>query len=120
MTLAEIMQIPYSKANCWALVRIAAKELFGIIYPSYNCDSYNKRLTTATAERIQRDVRQSGVAIAGRAAFAYHGRLCVHTGIVVNADSREWILETDEPTGPVLTSIPDFERRYTRVDYYEV
>jgi len=54
----------------------------------------------------------------GAIATAWRASVCIHIGLVVLADGRVWVLETDEPTGPCLTPIFDFERRYTKVIYY--
>lgn len=55
----------------------------------------------------------------GAIATAWRGRLCVHVGILVKADGRLWVLETDEKKGPCLTMPGKFESRYTKVIYYD-
>lgn len=107
--------------DCWGLVRLARHELFGrSMLPSYSeIDPADKAALTAAAL----DVRDQGgfVPVApapGAIATAWRGRLCVHVGLIVQADGRPWVLETDEPTGPCLTPIPEFENRYTKVVYY--
>ncbi|MGO3714207.1 hypothetical protein [Alcaligenes aquatilis] len=55
----------------------------------------------------------------GAIATGWRARLCVHVGLVVEADGRLWVLETDVGTGPVLTKINAFEARYTRVVFYD-
>lgn len=108
--------------DCWGLVRMARAELFGRGWlPSFSQISPDDKggLTQACEQ-----VRLGGGFIAVRArpgaiATAWAARLCVHVGIVVEADGRLWILETDQGSGPCLTSIPAFEARYTRVVFYD-
>lgn len=55
----------------------------------------------------------------GVIACAWNGRLCVHVGVVIEADGRMWVLETDVGTGPCLSGLSQFEKRYTKVEYYD-
>lgn len=129
MTLDDLLKTRYVKYgrgpdehDCWSLVRVARAELFGREWlPSYvEIDPQDKQgLTKAAAEVraqggfVEVDIRPSAIATAWRA------RLCVHVGIVVEADGRLWVLETDEGTGPGLIRPASFERRYSKVIYYD-
>ncbi|SAI62873.1 Uncharacterised protein [Bordetella trematum] len=108
--------------DCYGLVRLARTELYG------------KPLLPLCAEARPGDLRAitravKNVAVLegmhpaapapGAIATAWRASLCVHVGIVVDADGRLWVLETDEPTGPCLTRMADFERRYTKVMFYD-
>lgn len=107
--------------NCWSLVRLARHELFGLpLLPSYaEIPAEDKRgLTRACKETCNLSKLIPTEPKASAIATAWHASLCVHVGLVVEADGRLWILETDEPTGPCLTEIRKFESRYTRVVYY--
>lgn len=108
--------------DCWGLVRLARHELFGrAMLPSYaEIDPEDKQALTVAAA----SVREQGGFVAtlpqaGAIATAWRARLCVHVGLVVQADGRPWVLETDEATGPCLSPISAFESRYTRVIYYD-
>lgn len=108
--------------DCWGIVRLARHELFGLpMLPSYADVSPDDKqgLTHACNQ-----VRIEGgfvpvVAKPASIATAWRASLCVHVGLVVEADGRLWILETDEKTGPCLTPLPKFESRYTKVIYYD-
>lgn len=129
MTINDLLKTRYVKygriapdLDCWGLVRLARAELFGRDWlPSYaQTDPQDKSgLTKAAAE-----VRDQGGFVEveirpGAIATAWRAQLCVHVGIVVEADGRLWVLETDEATGPALTRPSMFERRYTQVICYD-
>ncbi|KAA0910690.1 hypothetical protein [Pusillimonas sp. ANT_WB101] len=108
--------------DCYGLVRLARHELFGrAMLPSYSeIDPDDKQALTAATLLV----REEGcflpcTAQLGAIATAWRARLCVHVGLVVHADGRLWVLETNEGKGPCLTSIWDFEPRYTQVIYYD-
>lgn len=129
MTIDDLLKTRYVKYgrgpdayDCWGLSRVGRVELFRRDWlPSFvDIDPGDKeRLTMAAL-----DVRRAGAFeevgfIPGAIATAWRARLCVHVGIVVHADDRLWILETDEGTGPTLTRPSQFERRYTKVICYD-
>lgn len=108
--------------DCWGIVRTARAELFGKdLLPSYaEIDPQDKRALTQACEQVRVDhVFNESVAVAGAIATAWRARVCVHVGLVVEADGRLWVLETDVETGPCLTRIDQFEQRYTKVIYYD-
>lgn len=129
MTLTDFLKTIYVKhgrafpdLDCWGLVRLARAELFGKgLLPSHSdVDPMDKPSLTGAAH----EVREQGGFIEveprpGAIAAAWRASLCVHVGLVVEADGRLWILETDEGTGPTLTRISAFQSRYTRVIYYD-
>lgn len=129
MTLGDFLSTRYvrggrgeTECDCYGLVRHARSHLFGRpLLPAYGqVDSMDKQGMTDTAAHIVADnaFEQCG-ARPGAIAAAYSARLCMHVGIVVEVDGRLWVLETDEPTGPCLTPIHQFEARYTRVVFYD-
>ncbi|WP_316988794.1 hypothetical protein [Alcaligenes faecalis] len=89
--------------------------------PSYSeTDPDDKAGLTAAAGEVReqggfKEVQPRSGAI----ATGWRARLCVHVGLVVEADGRLWVLETDAGTGPTLTKINAFEARYTRVVFYD-
>ena len=108
--------------DCWGIVRTARAELFGKdLLPSYaEIDPQDKRALTEACEEVRVDhVFSESVATPGAIATAWRARICVHVGLVIEADDRLWILESDEETGPCLTRIDQFEQRYTKVIYYD-
>ncbi len=108
--------------DCWGLVRAVRSEIFGLPeLPSHaDVPPPDKRRMTELCADIQECAHLVECEPKeGAIATAWAGRLCVHVGILVVADSRPWILETDEPTGPTLTPIRTFESRFSRVVYYD-
>ncbi|WP_394065429.1 hypothetical protein [Alcaligenes sp. WGS1538] len=129
MTINDFLRtryVPFGRAapelDCWGLVRLARVSLFGRpLLPSHaDIDPADKTGLTAAAQAVQ---AQGGFQEVpprpGAIAAAWRARLCVHVGIVVEADGRLWVLETDSGTGPTLTRINVFETRYTRVIFYD-
>ena len=127
--ILRYLRIPYveggrdeSGMDCWAMARAVRHEVYHLpLLPSHSeVAPADKAAMTAVAQDI---IDCTGLkectAQEGAIAAAWAGRRCVHVGIVVQADGRLWILETDEPTGPCLTPVRVFENRYTRVTYYD-
>lgn len=107
--------------DCYGLVRLGRTELFGKPLMPVCADAKPgdmRAITRAVREVAGLECMRPGVPIPGAVATAWRASLCVHVGLVVDADGRRWVLETDEPTGPCLTPLREFERRYTRVVYY--
>jgi hypothetical protein len=107
--------------DCWGLVRLARVDLFNKpLLPSYDGISPDDKPALTTACLVTRDDGKFREVdpTPGAIATGWQARLCVHVGLVVEADGRLWILETMQSTGPALTPIRKFARRYTRVLYY--
>lgn len=110
-----------SEYDCWGLTRVARNEMFGKpllpLCPFAKPGDY-REITSACRSVSESFGLRPGSIDVGAVATAWRGRLCVHVGLVVEADGRRWILETDAPTGPCLTRPSSFESRYTKVIYY--
>lgn len=129
MTIDDFLQtryVPFGRAapelDCWGLVRLARVSLFGrLLLPSHvGINPQDKAALTAAAQAVREQGGfQEVQARPGAIAAAWRARLCVHVGLVVEADGRLWVLETDAGTGPTLTRINIFETRYTRVIFYD-
>lgn len=129
MTVDDLLKSTYVKhgrewpeLDCYGLVRLGRAGLFGReLLPSYSdIDPMDKPSLTDAAVTLREGAGFTEVGLcAGAIATAWRARLCVHVGLVVEADGRLWILETDENTGPTLTRINKFEARYTRVVFYD-
>lgn len=108
--------------DCWGITRLARHELFGkSLLPAFDgiCPDDKRSLTEAAITVRDEGGFVPAKAAEGAIATAWRGRLCTHVGIVVRADGRLWVLETDEGTGPCLTPPSTFEARYNKVIYYD-
>lgn len=107
--------------DCWGLVRAVRHELFDKpLLPSFDSvDPLDKKMLTKCYRIVYNGGVFSDDKKAGAIATAWWGKLCVHVGVLVEVDGRLWVLETDEPTGPVLTNVSRFESRYGKIVYYD-
>lgn len=109
----------YPLLNCWGLVRLARRELFGLPWlPETTCEAMDKPAVTATAHQILAGMVRSPAAPAA-VAFCWRGQLCLHVGLVIEADGRLQVMDIDQGRGMRLTPLREFERRYQRVEYYQ-
>lgn len=106
--------------DCYGLVRLARHELFGLpLLPLFgDIAPEDKQGLTAACKDVSKGFSPT-MANPAAIATAWRGKLCMHVGLVVEADERLWVLETNEISGPCLTPIPRFESRYTKVIYYD-
>lgn len=126
-TINDYIHVPYvargrdieTGLDCWGLVRHARTALFGSeplpILDGLEPD--DKRSVTRNYVDMKNSFRPSQFT-PGAIACAFMSGVCVHVGIVVKADGRLWVLETDLPGGVSLTRKTDFEDRYTKVEYF--
>src|SRR5690625_5280862 len=108
--------------DCWGIVRTARAELFGKdLLPSYaDIDPQDKRALTVACEQERVDhVFNESPPAAGAIATAWRARVCVHVGLVVEADGRVWVLDADGETGACLTRIDQVAEGYPQVLYYD-
>lgn len=54
----------------------------------------------------------------GALAAVFKGPLFVHVGVVVEADDRLWVAETNPGVGPCMRPVADFVRAYYKVVFY--
>jgi len=107
--------------NCWGLTRSARHTLFGKpLLPSYDdIDPDDKPALTDACKAVRGTGFHEVSPRPGAIATGWRGQCCVHIGLVVQSDGRLWVLETRRKVGPTLTGIPKFERRFTKVVYYD-
>lgn len=108
--------------DCYGLVRLGRTELFGRPLMPLCADARPgdlRAITRAVQEVAGLQCMLPADPTPGAVATAWRASLCVHVGLVVEADGRRWVLETDESTGPCITPLKKFESRYSRVIYYD-
>lgn len=131
MTLDDLLAVPYvangrtqQGADCYGIVRMARVYLFGKPWMPVHgsVEGSDKRALTNAMQQEARNYRKTRP-VPGAIAAAFRGNLCTHIAIVVDADGRRMIFETDEPgkgdEGPRLTPIRYFENRFLKVVYYD-
>lgn len=123
------LNIPYvaggrdtSGLDCLGLIRLVRHEIFGreLMPECATVDPDNKRQVTKTHDALVASERlHECQPQAGTIAAAFKSVLCIHVGVVIEADGRKWIMETNAHTGVCLTPIRAFENQYTKVIYYD-
>lgn len=88
--------------DCWGLLRLCYKEVYGIELPSY-ADRYNSTsdfetlcsvvLLERTGQWVEVDEAQAGDGVSLRIAA-----LPIHIGVMLD---KTWVLHTEEKTGPM-------------------
>lgn len=121
------LRIPYRDygrgedgSDCWGLVRIVRRALRGDLLPAYGAvDPDDKAAMTAVAGQVIGAGFAEVAPQVGALAAVWRGPLCLHVGIVIEAEGRLAVLETNRATGPRWLRIKDFESRYPRVTYHD-
>lgn len=108
--------------DCWGLVRLVRQQLRGDLLASYGSIAPDSKhaLTVAAFNVLrcgafERTIKPQ----AGALATVWRGALCIHIGIVIAADGRLAVLETNERSAPRWMRVADFERLYSDVRYYD-
>lgn len=108
--------------DCWGLTRTGRTELFGLPLLPMCADAVPGNIPAITrsvhAVASKHGMHPDVDPAPGMIATGWHGRLCVHVGLVVRLDGLLYILETDKSTGPTCTRMRAFEGRYSKVVYY--
>lgn len=103
--------------DCWGLVRLARQDMTGELLPEFG-GVVDRRRMTKLAPDIKCQLSKS-IAKRGAIAFAYRGRVCIHVGIIVEADGRLWVMETNEKPGVTIIPVRRFVARFTKVEFYD-
>lgn len=61
---------------------------------------------------------QPGAPIAGAVAAILRKGLFMHAGVVVEADGRLWVMDTNPGTLPKMHTLADFQAAYLKVTFY--
>ncbi|MDD2663954.1 MAG: hypothetical protein PHD19_09355 [Dechloromonas sp.] len=125
--LDDWLRVPYvaygrtmAGADCWGLVRIVRHALRGEWLPEFGAVAPDDKakMTGAAGQVVAAGFAESAPS-PGAIAAVWRGPLCLHVGIVIEADGRLAVLETNRATGPRWLRLADFSARYLRVTYHD-
>lgn len=125
--IADWLKIPYVKhgrdvtgCDCYGLVRLVRSALRGDhLAPHAGVDPADKFAMTAIAASTIAGGWPVVSPRPGAIAAVWRGDLCVHVAIVIKAEGRLAVLETNSRTGVRWLRLHDFEARYPRVTYHD-
>lgn len=122
------LRIPYqdygrdwSGCDCWGLVRLVRQALRGDMLPSYGAiyPGDKQALTHAAHAVMSQDYFNHADPALGTIATVWRGGLCLHVGIVIQADGRLAVLETGRHIGVRWLRLDDFVLTYGDVRWYD-
>lgn len=123
------LKIPYKPhgrdsagCDCWGLVRVVREDLRGDKLASYGSIAPDsKHALTVAAYNVAKAGKFASVLVPqpGAIATVWRGLLCVHVGIVVDAEGRMAVLETTQKHGTRWMMLNDFQRAYLDVRFYD-
>lgn len=129
MNLQDFLSTPYERnargpeaLDCWGQVRLARIHLFGKAeLPMFSTVASGdaRRMTRVVGEAANSMGFKESSPRPGAIATAWTASLCWHVGIVVQSDGRIMVLDTNDKSGPCLSPIRAFEKKFTRVIYYD-
>lgn len=121
----HFLEVPYldrgrtmDGADCWGLSMLVRASL-GL--PDIPLAVDTDRTTLQAMQREFRRISEGldrGVLRPGALAAVFRGPAFLHVGVVVEADGRLWVLETNPGAGPCLRRVADFNAAYYKVVYY--
>lgn len=104
--------------DCWGLALAVRQDL---CLPALADDPLAIRGQGASMRQLFDDVSgvlNPGEPSEGALAAVFKGPLFVHVGVVVRADGRLWVLETNPGVGVLMRRVAHFEQAYYKVIYY--
>ncbi|HCI2855697.1 TPA: hypothetical protein NOU12_001719 [Pseudomonas aeruginosa] len=108
------------RVDCWGLTIIARSELFGLpMLSDFGAVTRKSILDFQRSYRaeVERALEECQP-FPGAIAAAFRGQACVHVGLVVDADGRQRVLETNPSSGVSITPLRTFTDQYTKVIFY--
>ncbi|KAB0489637.1 hypothetical protein [Pseudomonas vancouverensis] len=105
--------------DCWGLCIAVRHEVFGLpLLPELGGVGRSKPRECTQAYRMLSQVMEVCEPEPGAIAAVFRGELCIHVGVVINADDRLAVLETNPGAGARWLRISDFNATYLKVVYY--
>lgn len=106
----------YPLYDCYGIV-IAVREYLGLSeLPPYSEIRKGKGMDDAVAAEIPN--YKTCAPQVGAIAVCWHGPMARHIGIVVELDGTLRVLDINPRKNVTLQTLPVFERRFRRVEYY--
>ena len=104
--------------DCWGLCIAVRHQLLGLpLLPSLGAVGKDKVRENTRAYRKLRQGMDVCVPEVGAIAAVFRGKACLHVGVVVEADGRLKVLDTN-PGGARLRTVREFETDFPMVVYY--
>jgi hypothetical protein len=106
--------------DCWGLDRLVKHHQYQLpLMTSFgHVSPDNKPELTKAFKNILPEFIPVKPEIAATAA-GFRGNLLLHVGVCVEVNNQLRILETSKRHGVSLSSIKDFKRKYTKVEFYK-
>lgn len=123
--MMDLMQAPYLDGgrtlqgiDCWGVV-LEVRRRMGL--PELPSIGGTVRSDVKEATRFYQSI-SAGLAIGpprpGAIAAVLRGGLFVHAGVVIEADGRTWVMDTNPGNLPTMHPIADFLATYFKVTFY--
>ena len=104
--------------DCWGLCIAVRHQLFGLpLLPSLGRVGKGRPRDNTHAYNDLRLGMEACTPEPGAIAAVFRGVLCIHVGVVVEAEGRLKVLDTN-PGGARLRSVSEFESDFPRVVFY--
>ena len=104
--------------DCWGLCIAVRHQLLGLpLLPSLGAVGKDRLRENTHAYHGLKQGMETCPPEVGAIAAVFRGALCLHVGVVVEADGRLKILDTN-PGGPRLCTVREFEDDFPKVVYY--
>lgn len=123
--MIDLMQAPYldggrtlAGIDCWGVV-LEVRRRMGL--PELPSIGGTIRTDVKSATRYYAEISATlvpGAPRQGAIAAVLRGGLFVHAGVVVEADGRTWVMDTNPGSLPTMHHLADFQARYFKVVFY--
>lgn len=123
--MIDLMQAPYldggrtlAGIDCWGVV-LEVRRRMGL--PELPSIGGTLRSDVKDATRYYQAISATmvpGAPCAGAIAAVLRGGLFVHAGVVIEADGRTWVMDTNPGCLPTMRPIDDFLASYFTVIFY--
>ena len=123
--MMDLMQAPYRDGgrtldgiDCWGVV-LEVRRRMGL--PELPSIGDTVRTDTKAATRYYESISAAmvpGAPRAGAIAAVLRGGLFVHAGVVVEADGRTWVMDTNPGHLPTMHTLADFLAAHFKVTFY--